>query len=190
MGDVGFFLLLTVITVVAFSVTETLAIRRRRRRREFVDARVPQSDEVFAAGISALTPVPQRFTRAFRLAVARAIGVDHSKLQPTDNIARDLRVVNFDAWELASVLERAFDMRVRVVDIVRAGTLRELCKQLYLDSENISEADPPLHRDPVPKVRAPEPEVVVPVEATVTSAPSQASNAPDPEVIRPADEDK
>lgn len=182
MGDVGFFLLITLVTVVSFSVTETLAIRRRRRRRDFVEGRTAQSDEVFAAGISALTPVPQSFVRAFRLAVARAVGVDHTRLQPTDSIAKDLRVVNFDAWELAAVLERAFDMRVRVVDIVRAGTLRELCKQLYLASENISEADPPLHRDPVPKVRAPEPEVVVPVEA------SMSSNASDPEVMLPDDD--
>ena len=66
-----------------------------------------------------------------------------------------------------AVLERAFDMRVRVVDVMRAETLRELCKQLYLNSENISEADPPLHRDPVPRERAPEPEVVVATEVTV-----------------------
>ena len=182
MDDIGFFILLAVVTVVSFSVTEALAIRRRRVRREIVDSRPAQSDEVFAAGISALTPVPQSFVRAFRLAVARAIGVDHTKLLPTDRVAKDLRVVNFDAWELAAVLERTFDMRVRVANIVRAGTLRELCKQLYLASENISEADPPLHRDPVPKERAPEPEVVVPADVT--------STAPDPEVILPADEDK
>lgn len=186
MGDVGFFILLALVTVVSFTVTETLAIRRRRVRREIVDARTPQSDEVFTAGISALTPVPQGFVRAFRLAVARAIGVDHTRLLPSDNIRKDLRVVNLDAWELAAVLERAFDMRVRVTDVVRAGTLRELCKQLYLSSEDISEADPPLHRDPVPKLRAPEPEVVVPAQVTV----SGTSNAPDPEVIMPADDDK
>jgi hypothetical protein len=180
MGDIGFFLLLAVATMISFALTETLAMRRRRRRRDFVDGRVPQSDEVFTAGVSALTPVPQGFVRAYRLAVARALGVDHSRLQPGDRIRRDLRVANLDLWELASVLERAFDLRVRVVDVVRAGTLRELCKQLYLASENISEADPPLHRDPVPKVRAPEPEVVLPVEASVS--------APDPEVIRPDDD--
>jgi hypothetical protein len=169
MGDVGFFLILALVTVVVFGLSETLAIRRRRKRRELIDSREPQSDEVFAAGISALTRVPQSFVRAFRLAVGRAIGVDYTRLLPTDRIARDLRVVNFDAWELAAVLERAFDMRVRVVDVIRAETLRELCKQLYLNSENVSEADPPLHRDPVPRERAPEPEVVIaePVEITV-----------------------
>jgi len=182
MEDLGFFILLAVVTVASFSVTEALAVRRRRRRREFVGSRQSQPDEVFAAGISALTPVPQSFTRAFRLAVARAIGVDPTRLHPTDRISKDLRVINFDAWELAAVLEGAFDMRVRVVDIVRAGTLRELCKQLYLASEDISEADPPLHRDPVPKVRAPEPEVVVPAEVTVAG--------PEPEVILPDDEAK
>ncbi|MBZ0137052.1 MAG: hypothetical protein K8I27_11835 [Planctomycetes bacterium] len=172
MGDVGFFLLLAVAAMLSFGATETLAIRRRRLRRELVDSRTPQSDEVFTVGISTLTPVPQGFVRAFRLAVARAIGVDHTRLLPTDRISKDLRAVNFDAWELAAVLERTFDMRVRVVDVMRAGTLRELCKQLYLGSENISESDPPLHRDPVPKLRAPEPEVIMPIEVTVPDQPA------------------
>lgn len=160
MGDIGFFLILAFVTMISFALSEGLAMRRRRLRRELMDSRTPTSDEVFTAGISALTPVPQSFVRAFRLAVGRALNVDYDKLQPTDHIARDLRAVNFDAWELAGVLERAFDMRVRVSDIVRNKTLRELCKSLYIGSEEISEADPPLHRDPVPKMRAPEPEVV------------------------------
>lgn len=167
MGEVGFFLILALVTVFVFGLTESLAIRRRRKRRELIDSRQPQSDEVFSAGISALTQVPQSFVRAFRLAVGRAIGADYTRLLPTDRISRDLKVVNFDAWELAAVLERAFDMRVRVVDVVRAETLRELCKTIYLKSEDISEVDPPLHRDPVPRERAPEPEVVKPVEITV-----------------------
>jgi hypothetical protein len=167
MGDVGFFLLLALATIISFGLSESLAIRRRRKRREFVDSRAPQSDEAFTAGVSALSPVPQNFVRAFRLAVGRALGLDHARLQPTDRISRDLHVVNFDAWELSAVLERAFDMRVRVVEVVRAGTLRELCKQLYVRSENISDVDPPLHRDPVPKARAPEPEVVIPAEITI-----------------------
>jgi hypothetical protein len=161
MGDIGFFLVLALVTMVSFALSEALAMRRRRLRRDLMDSRTPTSDEVFTAGISALTPVPQSFVRAFRLAVGRALGVDYDKLQATDHIARDLHAVNFDAWELAGVLERAFDMRVRVGDIMRHKTLRELCKHLYVGSEEISEADPPLHRDPVPKVRAPEPEVVV-----------------------------
>lgn len=178
MGDVGFFLLLALVSMVVFGLTEALAIRRRRKRRELIDARQPQSDEVFTAGISALTHVPQSFVRAFRLAVGRAAGVDYTRLQPTDRIARDLKVVNFDAWELAAVLERAFDMRVRVVDIVRADTLRELCKVLYLRSEDISELDPPLHRDPVPRERAPEPEVIAKPAVEVT-VPETAAEAPD-----------
>lgn len=161
MGDIGFFLILTVITMVTFGVSETLAVRRRRKRREFVDARGPQSDEVFTAGISSLSPVTQSFVRAFRLAAGRALGVDHARLLPTDRIARDLKCVNFDAWELAAVLERAFDTRVKVVDIMRSETLRDLCKLIYARTEEPSEYTPPLHRDPVPKQRAPEPEVVV-----------------------------
>jgi hypothetical protein len=180
MGDVGFFLLIAFVTMISFGMTEALAVRRRRKRREFVESRVPQSDEVFTAGISALTPVPQDFVRAFRLGVGRALGVDYARLQPGDRIARDLRAVNIDAWELAAVLERAFDMRVRVTDVVRAGTLRELCKLLYAKTEEISEADPPLHRDPVPKQRAPEPEVVmkapvvIPPDTTVEPPPDSS----------------
>jgi hypothetical protein len=171
MGDVGFFLLLALATIISFGLSESLAIRRRSKRREFVDSRTPQSDEVFTAGVSALSPVPQNFVRAFRLAVGRALSLDHARLQPTDRIVRDLKIINFDAWELSAVLERTFDMRVRVVEVVRAGTLRELCKQLYVRSENISEADPPLHRDPVPKARAPEPEVIIPADVTITDKP-------------------
>jgi hypothetical protein len=175
MGDVGFFLLLALVTVVSFGLNESLAIRRRRKRSEFIDSRQPQSDEVFAAGVSALAPVPQNFVRAFRLGVGRALGLDHTRLLPTDRIVRDLKIVNFDAWELSAVLERTFDMRVRVVEVMRAGTLRELCKQLYSRSENISEIDPPLYRDPVPKARAPEPEVIIPADVTVKDAPDQTT---------------
>ncbi|MCB9935437.1 MAG: hypothetical protein H6840_07070 [Planctomycetes bacterium] len=160
MGDVGFFLLLVLVTMLSFGLSESLALRRRRLRRELIESRSPQSDEVFTAGVSAITPVPQGFVRAFRLAVGRALGIDHTRLLPTDRIAADLKAVNFDAWELSAVLERAFDMRVRVVDVMRAGTLRELCKQLHAQSEDLSESNPPLHRDPVPRMRAPEPEVV------------------------------
>ena len=169
MGEVGFFLLLALVTMLSFGLTESLAIRRRRLRREFVDSREAQSDEVFTAGISALAPVPQTFVRAFRLAIGRALGVDYTRLRPADRVASDLRAVNFDAWELAAVLERAFDMRVRVTDIVRAGTLRELCKVLYAKTEDISEYDPPLHRDPVPRMRAPEPEVVIDTPVVIRS---------------------
>jgi hypothetical protein len=162
MGDIAFFLLLVLVTVISFTVSEALNIRRRRRRAELVDGRVPEPDDTFTAGISALEPVPQSFVRAFRLAVGRALGVDASRLRPGDRIARDLKAINFDAWELASVLERVFDVRVRVVDIARQQTLRDLCKLLYARSEEVSEHNPPLHRDPVPKNRAPEPEVADP----------------------------
>ncbi|MBX3461514.1 MAG: hypothetical protein KF696_16335 [Planctomycetes bacterium] len=183
MGDAGFFILLAVATIVSFSVSEALNARRRARRRALIDSRAPESDDVFAAGVSALAPVPQSFARAFRYAVGRALGVDASRLQPGDRIARDLHAVNFDAWELSAVLERTFDMRVRVLDVVRAGTLRELCKLLHQRSEEVSEAQPPLHRDPVPKVRAPEPEVVHEVEAReVPPAPAASDERHDASV--------
>jgi hypothetical protein len=177
MGDIGFFLLMALAAMVSFGLSESLAIRRRAKRRELVDSREPQSDEVFTAGVSALSPVPQNFVRAFRLGVGRALGLDHTRLLPNDRIVRDLKIVNFDAWELSAVLERVFDMRVRVVEVVRAGTLRELCKQLYLRSENVSEVDPPLHRDPVPKARAPEPEVLVPASESTQPHAGDASVA-------------
>jgi hypothetical protein len=159
MGDAAFILLLVIVTLISFSVAEAMTMRRRARRRRLVESREPESDESFTAGVSSLTPVPESFVRAFRLAAGRALGVDPSRLRPGDRLGRDLHALNIDGWELAAVLERAFDMRVRVLDIVRAGTLRELCKELYIRSENISEAQPPLHRDPLPKLRAPEPEV-------------------------------
>jgi len=171
MGDIGFFLILAVVTVVSFGLGESLAARRRRRRRLLVDSREPQSDATFTAGVSALSPVPQNFVRAFRLAVGRAIGVDSARLLPTDRIGRDLRVIHFDAWELSAVLERTFDMRVRVTELGRAKSLRELCKQLHSRSHDISDYDPPLHRDPVPRVQAPEPEVILPAEVVEKPAP-------------------
>lgn len=159
MGDAAFLLLLVLVTGASFALSEAMNARRRTRRRALMDSRTVENDDTFAAGISALAPVPQDFARAFRLAVGRALGVDGAKLRPGDRISRDLHAVNFDAWELAAVLERAFDTRVRVVDVVRAGTLRELCKVIHARSEGISEDQPPLHRDPVPRVPAPEPEV-------------------------------
>lgn len=180
MGDVGFFLLLALVTMLSFAFSEALAMRRRRLRRELIDSRSPQSDEVFTAGVSAISPVPQGFVRAFRLAIGRALGVDHTRLHPTDRIAAELKAVNFDAWELAAVLERAFDMRVRVVDVMRAGTLRELCKQLHARSEDVSESNPPLHRDPVPRLRAPEPEVMTAPIVVEVEAPKNPSGPQQP----------
>lgn len=171
MGDVAFFLLIAAATVLSFSLSEALHARRRARRRALVDSREAESDDVFAAGVSALSPVPQSFARAFRYAVGRALGVDAARLRPSDRISRDLHAVNFDAWELSAVLERTFDMRVRVVDIVRAGTLRDLCKLLHQRGEEVSEAQPPLHRDPVPKLQTPGPEVIVEAETFKPGAP-------------------
>jgi hypothetical protein len=162
MGDIAFFLLLVLVTIISFTVSEALNIRRRRLRLALMESRVPEHDDTFTAGISALEPVPQSFVRAFRLAVGRALGVDAARLRPGDRLSRDLKAINFDAWELASVLERVFDVRVRVVDIASQRTLRDLCKLLYTRSEEVSEHQPPLHRDPVPKVRAPEPELADP----------------------------
>lgn len=178
MGDVGFFLLLALTTIVSFTLSEGLNARRRARRNALMDTREPEADEVFTAGVSALTPVPQSFVRAFRLAIGRALGVDAAKLRTSDRIAADLRAVNFDAWEVAAVLERTFDMRVRVIDVMRAATLRELCKELFIRSEDISEAQPPLHRDPVPKLHAPEPEVKIAEAVVITQTAPGNSDGP------------
>jgi hypothetical protein len=187
MGDVAFFLLLILVTIISFSVSEALQIRRRRKRMTLLASRTPESDENFTIGISAIEPVPQGFVRAFRLAVGRALGVDAQQLRPSDRIAGDLKAINFDAWELASVLERVFDVRVRVVDVARAGTLRDLCKILYTRGEEASEHNPPLHRDPVPKERAPEPEVVEPITVTVKDTTTEESaTGQDDDEQRPA----
>lgn len=167
MGDMAFFLILAVVTTISFTLSEAMQLRRRRLRREFVDSQHPMADEVFTAGVSAIEPVSQGFVRAFRLSVGRALALDPSRLHPGHRLGRDLRAVAFDAYELSGVLERAFDMRVRVLDIVRAKTLRDLCKVLYLRSMEPSESEPPLHRDPVPRLRAPEGEGADVPEPTV-----------------------
>jgi acyl carrier protein len=156
MGDIGFLLLLALGASASSGLNGATNARRRRLRQERVWGREPLSDELFAAGISALSPVPPSFARAFRMHVARAIGVDPARLRPEDHLRKDLRAVSLEAWELAGVLERAFDVRVRVMDLARAATLRELCKLVYARQLEPSEATPPLHRDPVPKERAPE----------------------------------
>ncbi|MHC4842130.1 MAG: hypothetical protein ACYTDT_14440 [Planctomycetota bacterium] len=165
MTEIGFFLCLTVIAMISYSLTEMLSIRRRRLRNELLRGRERQADDLFTAGVSAISPVPQDFVRAFRLAVGRALSVDGKKLHPTDRIARDLKAINFEGMELAMVLERTFDVRVTFAQVVRTKTLRDLCKFLYERTEDISEFDPPLHRDPVPKVRDPDDPDFAEVEA-------------------------
>lgn len=164
MDKIGFFLCLAIIAMVSYSITEMLSVRRRRLRIRLLNGRKPTADDIFTAGISGISPVPQDFVRAFRLAIGRALSVDAKKLLPTDRIARDLKAVNFDGIELAMVLERAFDVRVTFAQVVRTKTLRDLCKYLYERTEDISEFDPPLHRDPAPKLRdsddLAEPEIV------------------------------
>ncbi|MCF6227747.1 MAG: phosphopantetheine-binding protein [Planctomycetes bacterium] len=169
MDKIGFFLLLAVIAMTSYSITELLSIRRRRLRNQLLRERGRTADEIFTAGVSGILPVPQSFVRAFRLAVGRALSVDGLKLQPTDRIARDLKAVNFEGMELAMVLERAFDIRVTFSQLVRAKTLRELCKYLYERTEDISEFDPPLHRDPAPKVREPDEEEILDVDVESVS---------------------
>ena len=159
MDGLGFFMCAAVIAFVGYTIGEAAQSRRRNLRRALIDARRKSDDLLFQAGVSGLTDVPLDFVRAFRHAVGRALSVPGDRLEPTDRIRRDLRAVNFDAIELAAVLERAFDVRVKVADVIRASTLRELCKAIYLRSEDISEYEPPLHRDPVPKLAAPEPKV-------------------------------
>jgi len=160
MGGFAFFLMAVLITVISFGFSEVLQIRRRAQRRDFVDARGPESEGDFAAGLSALSPIGGPFARAFRLAVGRALGIEAACLRATDRMIADLHVLNFDAVELASVLEHAFDVRVRVLDIVRSKTLRDLCRLLHERTLDISDVDPPLHRDPVPKLAQPEPQVI------------------------------
>lgn len=162
MGALAFFLSAAVITLVSFTVSEFLQHRRRGLRRAFTDARGLQTDADFAVSLSALAPVPANFARAFRLAAGRALGVEPALLRADDRLGGDLHVLNFDAIELAALLERAFDVRVRVLDIVRSRTLRDLCRLMHERAENISEADPPLHRDPVPRIAQPEPTAVPP----------------------------
>lgn len=154
MQEIGFFLCLGLAGFVAYTVGEFMEARRRGLRREFLMSRPAISDREFQAEVSVLSPVPLDFVRAFRLAVARALGVEAAHLAPQHRLIGDLRVINFDAVELATVLERTFDTRVRVVDLMRRRTLRELCKLLYERSLEISEYDPPLFRDPRPKLRA------------------------------------
>ncbi|MDC1141908.1 hypothetical protein OAU50_02350 [Planctomycetota bacterium] len=159
MSEIGFFLCLAVIAMSSYSITEMMSIRRRRLRNHLLAGRVPMADDIFTAGVSGISPVPQDFVRAFRLAVGRALSVNGQKLHPTDRIARDLKAINFEGMELAMVLERTFDVRVTFAQVVRVKTLRDLCKYLHERTEDISEFDPPLHRDPAPKVRAPEDEI-------------------------------
>lgn len=155
MQELGFFMSLCVVGLVAYIVGGLFDSRRRAARRAFSEAQSVQSDRDFETGISALNPVPAEFGARFRKAVGGALGVEPSRLGPQDRIIADLRVFGFDAMDLAGALERAFDVRVRVVDVVRAGTLRKLALLIHERAQEISDHEPPLHRDPVPKVQPP-----------------------------------
>jgi acyl carrier protein len=157
MHDFGFFISLCVVGCFAYCLGGFLDARRRYLRRAFVESRREQSDKDFEVGISALNPVPAGFSRDFRKAVGSALGVEAAKLDPQDRILRDLRAYGFDAMELAGALERTFDVRVKVIDIVRAGTLRKLAMVIHERGQEISDFEPPLHREPVPKVQPPPP---------------------------------
>lgn len=159
MSGLAFILCAGLITVFTFSLGEWLHIRRRALRREFVEARGLETDGDFAATLSALSPIPGSFARAFRLAVGRALALEPHCLRADDRMIPDLRVLSFDAIELSALLEHTFDVRVRVLDVVRARTLRDLCRLVHERTLNISEADPPLHRDPVPRLAESEPTV-------------------------------
>lgn len=159
MHDFGFFISLCVVGFAAYCLGGLLDSRRRWLRRTFVENRREQSDRDFEVGISALNPVPAGFSRDFRKAVGQALGVEAAKLDPQDRILRDLRAYGFDAMELACALERAFDVRVKVIDVVRAGTLRKLAMLIHERTLEISDFEPPLHREPVPKVTPPVPEI-------------------------------
>lgn len=162
MSGLIFFLCAGLIAAFAFGASESLQLRRRALRRDKVDSRAVQTDAEFLAGVSAHGPVPGNFARAFRLAAGRALGVDGLRLRHSDRLIADLHVLNFDAIELAALLERAFDLRVRVVDVVRARDLGLLCCLLHERSLDVSEVDPPLHRDPMPRLAEVEPLAVPP----------------------------
>ena len=155
MHDFGFFMSLCIVGIAAYGLGGFLDARRRWLRRTFVESRREQSDRDFETGISALNPVPPGFSRDFRKAVGQALGVEAAKLDPQDRILRDLRVYGFDAMELASTLERNFNVRVKVFDVVRAGTLRKLAMLIHERTLEISDFEPPLHREPVPKLTPP-----------------------------------
>jgi len=162
MSAVAFFFCAALIATFAFGLGESLQVRRRAMRRELVDARGPQSEMDFGAAISADSGFSGNFARAFRLAVGRALGVDPYRLRAQDRLIRDLHVLNFDAIELAALLERAFDVRVRVIDVVRAANLGDLCRLVHERTLNVSEVDPPLHRDPIPRLAESDPIAVPP----------------------------
>lgn len=155
MQEFGFFISVAVVGILAYIVGGLLDARRRASRRAFTDGRAAKSDADFERELTSIQPLPSGFGANFRKAVAMALGVDDQRLDPQDRLLRDLRAFGFDAVELASALERAFDVRVRVMDIVRAGTLRKLALLVHERTLEISEANPPLHRDPVPKVQPP-----------------------------------
>jgi acyl carrier protein len=166
MHDFGFFISLCIVGFAAYCLGGILDARRRRLRRMFVEKRREQSDRDFEVGISSLNPVPAGFSRDFRKAVGQALGVEAAKLDPQDRVLRDLRAYGFDAMELACALERTFDVRVKVIDVVRAGTLRKLAMLINERTLEISDFEPPLHREPIPKVTPPAPEVAGAVVVT------------------------
>jgi acyl carrier protein len=156
MQEFGFFMSVALVGLVAYVVGGLLDARRRAARRAFSQRRPAVSERDFAEGVSAINPVAPDFSAAFRKTVGEALGVDAARLAAADRLTADLRVFGFDAMDLASALEQRFDVRVRVLDIVRAGTLRKLALLIYERREEISDCNPPLHRDPVPKVSPPE----------------------------------
>jgi len=156
MHDFGFFISIMLAGGLSYFVAGLLDARRRLLRRDFVDSRPVMNDGEFRLGVSAISPVDVAFCRAFRLAVGRALGVSADRLDPRHRLLADLRVFGFDAMELAATLERAFDVRVKVMDVMRSGTLRRLALVIHERLAEVSEHEPPLHRDPVPKMRAPD----------------------------------
>lgn len=151
--DIAFFLAIALVGVCAFFLGGLMDARRRNLRHELYERRPDMADAEFQLLVSAIYPVPLEFVRAFRLAVGRALGLEPARLYPEDRFGRDLRVINYDGAELVSLLERSFDVRLRLVDLVRARTLRGLCRLLHERIQEVSELDPPLHRDPEPKLR-------------------------------------
>lgn len=174
MGGFAYLMGVIIITTIAYTIGEWAAMNRRARRRSFCMQREPVSDGVFAAGVAGIAPVPESFSRAVRLHLARGLGVEPNRIDAGDRLGRDLGVSLTEAMELAALLERGFDLRVRVVEVLRARTVRDLCRVLYARSEAVSDFDPPLHRDPVPLLHEGED----PNAAETPKAPEAANGTP------------
>jgi hypothetical protein len=155
MHDFGFFLGIAIVGALAYGLGEFLDHRRKARRARLVASRAPMGEELFLVSLAPQGRIEPAFARAARIAVARGLNIEAHALRPEDRLVRDLGCVNFDAMAVAASLEHALDMRVRVRDLFQARTLRELIARLHERTLEISDWDPPLHREPEPRATRP-----------------------------------